>query len=568
LTGVIWIPFGVSDVTGGEEWALLASIESPEQSPNPSRPLITFVFALAHFIFRDSLTGAFSLLILLIFGKSLACYGILSQLFPQQKVLAFGTGALLMVFPIENVTYQLTFLNYHFVIFTLLTSTCFLLWHYQYPKWWKVIGMWMCLLPTTLIVEATYPLLAVIPGLILWQEKRLTKSFVILCLFWYLIPAISGTYMAINLFLTPTSSTYQESLIASDNSIPTLLEVSWTIFRGHFWERWLPALNLSAQTIQEPFAQLSLLTVMVTGGILFFLKRGESAFPIRDLLQLFLIALVATVLGYIVFIIISSRLTFVRTTILSVPGAALLITCLLFLMVRLPHWGRVICSLLMIIAMGVTQLAIRDNAIQLGFPSALLIFACIALVFTSRLAIALMLGGLIGLGMTYTLTLRDMYRDTDYNTEFMQQVSLELPKLASNTTVILVVDAGGAPFASSFLRLRGALRWLYEEHTLEGYFCDIDQDSAIDRLRCIFNSSTIEPSGIPPTRYQTTYDRVIFLRFTAADHSLTLWDEEQVEAWIGHPIEGYDPYRRIDLDGVPPRRYFTLFPNQTAYPPP
>jgi hypothetical protein len=44
------------------------------------------------------------------------------------------------------------------------------------------------------------------------------------------------------------------------------------------------------------------------------------------------------------------------------------------------------------------------------------------------------------------------------------------------------------------------------------------------------------------------------------NQDLVIWDQADLEQWIGQPITGYDPYQRIDLDGVPPLRYFTLFP--------
>jgi hypothetical protein len=42
LMMVIWIPFGINDITGGEEWAALAGLESPIQISNSSRPLVRF----------------------------------------------------------------------------------------------------------------------------------------------------------------------------------------------------------------------------------------------------------------------------------------------------------------------------------------------------------------------------------------------------------------------------------------------------------------------------------------------------------------------------------------------
>jgi hypothetical protein len=477
-------------------------------------------------------------------------------------------GALLMVMPIENVTYQLTFLNYHFVAFTLLTALFLLFWHYQHPSRWKIIFMWLFLLPTTLIVEATYPLVVAVPILILWREKQLSRRFFRLSVLWLIIPIMSGLFIAFNLFVSSTATTYQQSLIASDNSLPTLIEVSWTIFRSHFWDRWLPALSLSPQTLDSSFVQLSLLTVVVVSGVLYWLMRHDPMLPVRSWCGLTIMAATATVLGFIIFTVAVIRLSFVRTTVFSAPGATVLIVCFVIFCSRIPYWGRVIGGFLGIITLIISQLDVITDAHGIGFPVVLLIGCCIGIMLRPRMAMSLMLGGIIGLGMVYSLTLRQVHRDTNFNTEFMQQLPVQLPALAPNSTLIVIVDTEGYPFIGSFLRLRGALRWLYEEYPLDGAFCNSDQDAVPEFLHCVFNQNTIDTAGVRSARFQTTYDRVIFLRFTAVDRRLTLWDEEDVEAWIGHPIEGYDPYRRIDLDGVPPRRYFTLFPNQTAYPAP
>jgi hypothetical protein len=559
ITLIVWIPFGFNDVTGGEEWNHLALNDAYGFEIDGSRPLLRLVFYISSLLTPDRLQG-FIVLLLCMFFKCVACYGLLRLLVPSQPSLAFSVGALILVFPIENVTYQLTYLNYHFVAFTLFSSTFILIWCYIQPRWWKVAIMWVLLLPTTFIVEATFPLLAIAPLLMLWKERRFTRKFFAISGLWYLVPIIGIVNLAGNALFRSDSVDYQSGVIYEDNSIGTLIEVMTTIFRGHFWDRWLlPSVELPSENLNPGYVILSMIAFAIIFGSLMYLSKTETQLRTHQIFTIFITGVISLIFGYIVFIITIYRLSFIRTTFFSIPGAAVVIVSFIIAVAQRPYWVRAMISILGSCALVIFQIVPIQSNTPLTFAELTVIVALTGLLLSRRIAVPIIIASLITISLLYTLVIRQTYRDTDFNTEFLEQIPPLIPVIAPNTALIIVVDSDKTPLALSHNRFTNYLGWLYEEYSLKGYFCAINQPSSIDRTTCSFDMVSAMTSGVGSTGFQTTYDRVIFLRFSAADRSLTLWDEEEIEAWIGQPIEGYDPYRRIDLNGVPPRRYFTLF---------
>jgi hypothetical protein len=561
----LWLPFGLNAVTGGEEWATFSSLDIRGFVVGGARPLINLATAVGHGIHSDSLAGLFLVMCICILGKSIALYGTIHQLIPDRRALAFAAGALLMIAPLENTLYQLTFFNYHVAIFTFVTSVFFFIWYYNDPYWLKLVAMGLMLLPTTLITEGIFPLIMVTPALLFWKEGHLSKRLLRLSMWWYAIPVLAlGNLVRITLWAT-NGGGYQRSLIADDNSIATLVDVTWTLFRSHLWDRWLPTAHLQYASIEPQFVLISFALFILTFITALYLYRHTHTSHPYNLLSLLIAGIISTLVGFSVFLITDLRLVFERTTYFSALGAMLVGATTLYVLSYATLWIRVIFIILALGFIGIVLMPTPLTDVGALYPIGLLCLCACAAMLPYRFRYAMMLACIIGLGGYYTLHIHRNFEGRALHSTFIKVVPEQVPTIAPHTIVILIADARSAPFSGRFDLFRGMLRWLYEEPTLQGYVCLADQglqsiaDTQSVRTHCAFGKGAIELVNATGRLPDISYDRVVVLRF-AQDQVLRLWDVPTFTTWVGQSLEGYDPYQRIDLDGVPPRRYFTLFP--------
>jgi hypothetical protein len=345
---LLWLPFGLNAVTGGEEWAMISLADTTDFRIGGARPLLRLATEVGYLIYPDSLAGFFLVMCICILGKSISIYGIIHQLTPKLRSVAFASGALLMVAPLEYRLYDLTLLNYHFTAFTFAASVFFFIWHYNHPHWLKLLMMWLLLLPTSLITEGVFPLLMVVPFLILWKEGHITRRFLKLSALWYVIPLAAIVYIASITLRSVSGASYQRSLIAADNSIATLVDVSWTLFRSHLWDRWLPSSNIQNTSIEPQFVLISSILTVLTFIMVRYLTREQQAESSQNQWWLFGIGSIGAFAGFAIFLITDLRLTYERTTFFSALGAMITGSLVIYVLSRSARWSRIVFTVLVL----------------------------------------------------------------------------------------------------------------------------------------------------------------------------------------------------------------------------
>lgn len=536
LTLILWLPFGFKDMGLIEEISITEQLDAGQSlffiSPQSaldlsrSRPLLMFFYAAAHALDPHSYQFYNLFMLAFFFGKLVVVYHLLLQFLPGQRLLAFVSSLLFMVYPGDTGVYALRTIHIHASIVAYLIAV------YGLVRFRLSSGR-----RSTVALAGAAALLmfslgqyqialgaALFTPMLLFYFGRPYKRTLAGAGVWY------GALAAVMLYAVwagkqPGITAYEDGLLASlvltpetvvsmANAVATGLMRQLTGW-GTAWEQ------LTMLPVYAPYVAAALLVIICLGGWLMHNKPtpARSRIP-RTVLLLPATGCVVFILGLSTFLPLPYyRFNTFRIYLLAMLGAALTLAGLLYLLSRLTR------------------------------RYANVTFLILAMLFA-------------GLGYLHALSQHQYYVNASLQQQsILQQIVSQAPRVQPGTAFVVLDQGKRLDPVYVFYKgslLANALRYLYQDVTLDAGHCPFYDGSAASP-NCQF-----EPSALKIVRLNDEislpYARILF--FTS-DRSgqLTLLSAAAAQRLYG--VSDYQPASRI-VSGTPPDRIHTLFSCQPA----
>lgn len=287
----LWTPFGLNVIGIQEEWRNLAHVESGQiiTAELRTRPTLLLPVYVAYFLTPDSFVGYNLVQMALFVGKGFVSYLILKRLHPGKAAWAMLTAVLFMIFPADEGLMTLRATPIHMALFCLLLAVYFLLMFWDTRKLPALFGMWISLAISLLTYELAYPLVAAVPLVLVWKERRISKRVIYYSLLWYAVPVITLLYTLYNFLFLPESMSSrlleQGTNAESGGLISEMLEAAGLAYQRHFVTGWMRGLQML--TTNAFYLMVAIITAgssLCAGLLLSSRNRDEGRFQARWLL--------------------------------------------------------------------------------------------------------------------------------------------------------------------------------------------------------------------------------------------------------------------------------------------
>lgn len=534
LVVILWLPFGVKVSGIMEEWLVVHDVEHGGASDRNEdfdwfittgtqrlRPLAATTSLVAYTLTPDSFVGYNLIAMALFASKGVLLYLILRRLTRGNTVFALLAGLLLIIFPADAGLFTFRAFNIHAAVVWFLLSVYLFLIYFETGRWWALVGAWVTTIGHLWVYEVGYPLVLVVPLLLVWLDGRLSRRVFRVGLLWYVAPVIALTYEAV---LFTQGESYQSWLLQrsglSQSSIAGEMFGSLlNAYNRHFVAGWAEALGQLA----TPYLALA----VIAGAGAFAAGRLLPAPPDSDnkrrYWMLALVGFVAIGLGYSAFLITPYRQLDWRVYYYSSIGGAVCTVSLVYLAAR---YAR-----------------LRQS------------------VFVGAVSV------LIGLATLHALNQHEYYAGLALNQQaLLHDVVEQVPQLSGEATLVVVDETGrynsNWSLGASYL-VRYALGYVYANPNLDAILCAFDPTAGVfvtlpeQRELCNFAPSgiTLTANGVEAGFY--TYDRLAVVRYT--DDGAELLDSLPPRYLTTPALAVYNPYQFVDTAASPPRRFYTMF---------
>jgi hypothetical protein len=358
LTALPWFPWNYHLVGLVEEHVWFQDFEIGRNSSvlfgQSNRVLVLWPTYLGYVLSQNSFAGLFVMLGALVVAKSMALYGIMREVAPAYRWLAYAAAVLLAVNATNLMALYSRVLNYHALVVTLLVAIyCLLLyWRTQTRLW--LIPMFIALLFSTATVETAFPLIAFAPLLLVYLNGgRLSKRVFGVTALWYAVPFVVGVWMIL-LFLGGAMR-YGQNITSSlplDTTLQLLLRaIAHSLLLSWYTPQLLPFLALGA---------VGGLVALVGGLWVPFTKMGGLSHQ-RRLLGFLLISLVVIVLGLVMYLRSIHIVEYDYSFMMSMLGVSMFWATWLTLFAR--PWVR-LAGLVVLVWLGISGLAVQTQQMR------------------------------------------------------------------------------------------------------------------------------------------------------------------------------------------------------------
>jgi hypothetical protein len=490
----LWAPFGLRRAAWGDAWAYYgALLNGVTLAPLPnSRPLIWLPWSVSYALVPTSFLGLNSLIAGFILMKGVLVYAITRQLAPHATGLAVAAALLATIYPAEVGYFFDGFLNLHQGFDTYLLAVFFLLAYWKRGSSWLLIAAIAALAFSVATYEAVLALAVGTPILLVWLERRITRRMVWTSLLWFSPIGLYMVYIVV-IRVSVGLNVREAGLLASGLNVPNLpIEILsanlWNLGQRYV-EAWQIALTLSPFARTSPLFSIALITGATLIPVVFLharLSRLHTVlrpvrWPARRWIELFVLSVLWTVLGYAVFSLASVRYDGWRLGFYTVLGSSLTVALILYGATahRRVSWLLAGCCVVLAILLVTNQSpqgwAMLALAAALGFA------------LPRPLNFSVVLGVLLTIAMVRQLDLLQwLTRESLAVQQLMIQVAESTPGLVPDTPVILVFEPTspddlpfntggqfdnaldlihGNPDYSAFLCPLGLERWGWSDET-------------------------------------------------------------------------------------------------------
>ena len=458
---------------------------------------------------------------LLWWGKGMAMFGLLWQLFPSYPLVAFMVGALAIV---HTSDYAYSFLGQMhqlgFVCFLAL-SVFFLVagWKSDLQKHQRIFYTLALVAQfiTLWTYEAHFFLVLAVPVILFVSRPRLNRQLLMTSALWYVLPAIYGCLLVLQ-YLVKKANNYQTGILRHNMS-PSGIVQDWIAhieYSLRFWD-WVPLANKTGIGSLAPIiASLSVVAFVI--GVQLLSPSGLMSLKIPPMRSLWLSLVVGglfLILSFPVYTLIATNREYWRTQILGALSAAVVLVALVLLLSYCfpkPNYRPVVA-----------------------------IVACSIILFS---------GVQSGVHLQSTF---DYFWNIQRQT--MTRLAQIIPDVKDQTLILMVgTPQQGHPFMYYTIWFDFPLKIMYPNRSIAGYFINASGELPPD-IRWQFTSQGMEVSEsttqITESAMQirgfkqVNYDQIIALQYTPTGQ-LELLKEIPVRL-LPKSVQatGYDPENRI-----------------------
>jgi hypothetical protein len=542
LVLTLWLPFGWKITGLYEEWLIMRDADAgnplrmlydPPYASAAYRPLTLAPFVLGYLLTPSSFLGLNLIETLLLFAKGAAMYTLVLRLVPDNRALAFVSGALLVVYPADTALLTLRTTNVHAGVFFLLVALNLLIAVSQRFRWTALLGMLLAETTALATYEAGILLILSGPVLLLWLRQAIHKRALAVAVLWTAVPI----YFLFHLLVTLRDpASYPAGLLAGSGLGIHFLEVlrSWlySVTRAYvrtFGTGWYESLR--GLDWRDPYLHVAagLTVFLIMPASWLHARRDQETKPVVDTnryLTLAALGVVAVVVGFALYLPTGWRNTNWRVFLYSSIGAALVVGIACFLVARL--FGR------------------WQPRVFVGLTSFL-----------------------IGIAVLHALAQHHGYFEyAQRQQQILANIISQAPHFEPGTTVLLVDRTPTAAFKAWSMCvavsscLEAALRYLYGDSTLRAMYCAPGYRPR-DQLseECRFEADRVTVSYIhlgskKEVRMSSPYSSLVVFEKSIRGLSV-LNDISAYRTESG--VNGYNPGRRIDASSPLPPRARTVF---------
>ncbi len=535
LAILLWLPFGLHIGFYADEWTTMLGIQRGAFITRTVRPFELFAwFAAYHMSPTNLYIGMNLLLMLLIMGKGLISYRLLSDM-GFNKLFAFGTAALLVLYPADSGVFYMGALSIHASVLLYLVAVWLLV------RFWlsNRCRLWIPIVFVTGlcvgIYEGIYPLIFLAPLVLVYLQRGVTRRVVVTSLLWFSVPFLFFLRLTSILLLNSSTDSYQSSLLASDHSVGTILASllqanryslmdSWVsathqIFANSGWAGWR---NIFKTMSANPFLIYALVIagIIAVTGIVLARVRQPLKTPHKHFVFLLLVSPLMLTFGFLLYSLTNLRDSNLRTYFHASIGAALFVSTFLWL------FGGLLRRQTRIYAIGLTMLA---------------------LVASSSLL----------------LQHRGYVAQGKQQVPFLQMLVHAAPQIESGSTVVIMDETPNHELETLFNRISlyfdAAARIIYDDQTLTAVICYPDDTMGWGMYQetCRFQADSLQLLFKDQPVWTHSYDRLVIFRYQA-DKTLRL--EPGITRYTNseQAVRLYTPDKLLDPHGVIPIRAQTM----------
>gem|GEM_PF-1552723 len=532
---VLWAPRGLKTTGLVEDWSFYQAFDQGLSPFNqgitgqPTRPFLLLSYALGYWLTPNSFVGLNLVSIVFFACKGFFLYTLLRQLLPSNRLFAMVAAFLLVIYPSDTSLVTSRYASYQLMVVFFLLSLNFFVWYWRRPHRLILFGMGVFQLLCLGTYETALPIFFVVPLILIWLQKSITRRVLRVAAFWYVIPSVILPWMVIML---SKGGSYQSAVLNADASLSMgdRLSSYWVNFirayTRNFFEGWSQAFS----TVQWGTRSIwiGLAAAVVIAIVLFIgLRRtspDDNDQPVKmiDYLLLFVAGCAIIGLGFLLYLPLPHRTFNDRVFLLSSIGAVVSVVSFLFLIgrvLRRPHLIVALASIAMVVG---------------GVVSS----------YKQRLE-------MVALSQTEQRVLADFVRNVpSYSSESIILVNDRQKLLQSNGWLF----AGGTTSG----HFAAALNYLYQRPNLVVVLCYPEENLwGENREGCQFTEygASIYLSGKILKSYP--YDRLIVLN-EDAETGLQLAETFPTNLSTASAVSTYNPHNLIDTSAELPHRVYTL----------
>lgn len=541
LTFLLWLPFSFKTTGLVEEWMATGILDSGHNlffitpdSPfgdHRMRPFEVIFHAAAYALDPNSFLFYNVFQMVLLFGKMAAAYWLVLQFLPKQRLLAFITGTLFLLYPVDTAIFTFRAIHIHGAILTYLLAVNLLIQFIKRPGrrgLAALLGAAILLMFSLMAYQIALPIALLTPLTLFYFARLPDRRLWIAAGVWYAAITLPVLYAVWALHQTAVSS-YEMDLLhakATDSSseLRGMIDAVVLAYKrqvvgwGAAWHKLYlyPQLRLAAVAGMALF--------MGIGAWLRHMDRRDPAGTTvsrRRYLAILAVAVMLVPIGMAIYLPVAThRLQDFRIYLLSTLGSAFVLALALFwISRRMPRYRA---------------------GVLLG----------LALPF-------------VGLGFVCALQQHQYYVNYSLvQQQVLQDTLAQAPRLKPSSFVVYVDRSGCIEDEYVFhygYYLGTALKYLYADQSIDAGYCLLGQGEVL-RTVCEFGKESIHitrPAG-PTSKLDLTIpnERLVILTNDDTNNRLRLMTPAEATAEFG--IAGYDPGARISA-GSPPLRASTMF---------
>jgi hypothetical protein len=523
LIGVLlWLPFGWNTTFYADAWGFYADAQQGViLLSNSVRPFVTLPWAVVHALSPSSFVGVQVAIMGLLIGKGIALAGLLQTL-TGNRWLAFAGGLLVIVYPADEAIFNAGILSIHNAVFFFLLALWMFAAQARRRRWFHWPVIWGTLVISVGTYEVIYPLVLVMPLLLVFIHGGFKRELWKDAALWYAVPLGIGLRFAYLLITNPATSglAYQSGIFDPNVGVSDWFGSLARVYGVHLFGGWRDSLeitfayggwsgwrNMPGELLRQPFLIYGIAAFLIAVAAAWLQPPSTDRHEGRRLLWLIAAGLLWIGLAFLAYLPSALRESSNRTFVFSSVGAAVTLSSL-WVWIRL-RWPR------------------------------------------TRLLLTLVLGFLVSIACLRLLDQHQQYRIAAEGVRPVLRVLVEqIPNVRPDSAVVIIDETPYRGLRDVFTGVNEyfllALRVLYNDPTLIGVVCypDDPQNQVVFRGSCRMEADATILQSLEPI-YPRAYDQLIVLRYTPERDFIVVTDLGSL--FPGANAAGlYDPTARID----------------------